>query len=401
MRIPFILNMIQSLTSDNITNKLNDGPYEMYCDTRRSMMKTIINENQRGLLFKNGQFVKMLNPGKYHTFINSEIEVLSLDEAVVSSMASSDVLLKDKNLRQSTLQKQVKDHMLSLRFINGKFYQILASNQYIFFTNHRNNEFIDVDIQNPYVDESIPKYIFEQIDKKYFMKIEVLKYQKALLYFNNQFIEILDNGTYYFWKSETKIDVTIIDTRVNQLEISGQEILTQDKVTLRINFVCQYKIIDYIKVFSEINDYKDQLYIMAQLVLREYIGKYKIDEILENKDTIADEITEVFKKKARAFYIEVISAGIKDIILPGEVRNIMNTVLIAQKKAQANVITRREEVASTRSLLNTARLMEENKTLYKLKQLEYLERICQNVGEISVNSQSNLLSQLNKIIDID
>ena len=76
----------------------------------------------------------------------------------------------------------------------------------------------------------------------------------------------------------------------------------------------------------------------------------------------------------------------------------MNTVLIAQKQSQANVITRREEVASTRSLLNTDKLMDENKTLYKLKELEYLERICQNVGEINVNGHQELLEQLTKIM---
>ena len=72
----------------------------------------------------------------------------------------------------------------------------------------------------------------------------------------------------------------------------------------------------------------------------------------------------------------------------------MNTVLLAEKRAQANVITRREEVASTRSLLNTAKLMEENKILYQLKKLEYLERICENVGNIQVNGGQDLLTQL-------
>ncbi len=72
----------------------------------------------------------------------------------------------------------------------------------------------------------------------------------------------------------------------------------------------------------------------------------------------------------------------------------MNTVLIAEKQAQANVITRREEVASTRSLLNTAKLMDENATLYKLKELEYIERICQRVGSISLNGNSDIISQL-------
>ena len=72
----------------------------------------------------------------------------------------------------------------------------------------------------------------------------------------------------------------------------------------------------------------------------------------------------------------------------------MNTVLVAEKKAQANVISRREEVASTRSLLNTARLMDENETLYKLKELEYVERICEKVGNIYLSTGGDILTQL-------
>ena len=92
--------------------------------------------------------------------------------------------------------------------------------------------------------------------------------------------------------------------------------------------------------------------------------------------------------------MELGNVGIKDIILPGEIRTIMNTVLIAEKQAQANVITRREEVASTRSLLNTARLMEENKILYRLKEMEYLEKICEKVGSISLSGGNGILGQL-------
>ena len=96
--------------------------------------------------------------------------------------------------------------------------------------------------------------------------------------------------------------------------------------------------------------------------------------------------------------MEFLNSGIKDIILPGEIRDIMNTVLVAERRAQANVITRREEVASTRSLLNTARLMDENKTLYKLKELECLERICAQVGSINVAGGGALLEQLKALM---
>ena len=104
------------------------------------------------------------------------------------------------------------------------------------------------------------------------------------------------------------------------------------------------------------------------------------------------------KEKEPQLFVQFCDAGVKDIILPGEIRDIMNTVLIAEKRAQANVITRREEVASTRSLLNTARLMDENQTLYRLKELEYIEKICENVGNITVNSGGDILSRLSTLL---
>jgi regulator of protease activity HflC (stomatin/prohibitin superfamily) len=78
-------------------------------------------------------------------------------------------------------------------------------------------------------------------------------------------------------------------------------------------------------------------------------------------------------------------------------KDIMNQVLIAQKKAQANVIMRREETASTRSLLNTAKLMEENDMLYKLKEMEYVEKIAEKIGEITVSGNGNMVTQLKEI----
>ena len=140
---------------------------------------------------------------------------------------------------------------------------------------------------------------------------------------------------------------------------------------------------------------------MAQLTLREYVGKYKLDEILENKEQMSEFVFGKLKEKEKEeeLFVSFADAGVKDIILPGEIREIMNTVLVAEKRAQANVITRREEVASTRSLLNTAKLMDENQTLYKLKELEYVERICENVGNISLNGNGNILGQLTAILN--
>ena len=144
-----------------------------------------------------------------------------------------------------------------------------------------------------------------------------------------------------------------------------------------------------------------QLYTHAQLILREYVGRFRLDELLEQKEEISQYVLEEMKKKQEDYCVEIVSAGIKDIILPGEIREIMNTVLLAEKRAQANVITRREEVASTRSLLNTARLMDENQTLFKLKEMEYLERICDKVGTISLNGGKGVMEQLAEMVGME
>jgi len=361
-------------------------------------MKTIIQENQRGLLFKNGKFTEYLLPGKHRRFGGGvDIVAVSASGAFKLEDYELGVFLANETLASELAVVDVADETIALHFVNGKYGETLGSGKYAFFSIFDEHEFMVVNIKDP-VSDDVPKYLFARIPQFLFAKVEVAEYQKARLYFDQKFVELLDAGTYYFWNSGAKIEAELVDTRMLTMDITGQEIMTVDKIGLRINFVCSYKISDYVKIRDEIDDYEKQIHILLQLALREYVGKYRLDEILENKDQISEYVLGRLKEKESQLFVNFSDAGVKDIILPGEIREIMNTVLIAEKRAQANVITRREEVASTRSLLNTAKLMEENKTLYKLKELEYLEKICDNVGSISVSGGGDLLSQLMSIL---
>lgn len=358
-------------------------------------MKTIVvNENQRGFLFKNGKYVKMLGVGKYRLFGGKQIELSELDEISCAS-CPIEVLLKDNDVKKSVDVIDVKDNERVLRYRNGVFVGcVQGRGKHAFWNLNAKNEFKIIDLSDPQVKDDVPAYVFDMIPKYLYKKIEVAEYQKARLFIDQKLMKILDAGTYYFWSTEKYIDVDYVDTRLLQMNICGQEIMTQDKVSVRVNFVCNYRIVDYIKTLTEIDDYKEQMHVAAQLALRDYIGKNKLDDILISKEEMSEFVFRRLKEKEKELYVEIKDAGVKDIVLPGEIRDIMNTVLIAEKRAQANVITRREEVASTRSLLNTAKLMEENATLYKLKELEYVERICENVGNINLNGGGDILSQL-------
>ena len=226
---------------------------------------------------------------------------------------------------------------------------------------------------------------------------QVESYEKGLLYSDGKFDKELETGVYYFWKNAIPVTILKADLRQQQMEISGQEILTKDKAALRINFYTQYIVNDVVKALSENKDFEKQLYIIMQLALREFIGTLTLDEILEKKESINQYVIENVKEKAEKLGVEIKDSGVRDIILPGDVKDIMNQVLIAQKKAQANIITRREETASTRSLLNTAKLMEENEMLFKLKEMEYVEKIAEKINSISLSGGNHVVEQLKDI----
>lgn len=361
-------------------------------------MKILVMEQERGLLFQKGRFIKMLNPGVYYFFGDSKVEKINASGAFSPASGELAVFLRDQSLAAQLAVAEVADQTLALHYIDGRYSECLGAGRYAFWAIHNTHTFEMVDFSAPDVPADFPRHLFEVLPRRLYTKVEVALYQKARLYFDKKLVRLLDEGTYYFWNCGVRVEYALVDTRLLQMEISGQEMLTLDKVTLRINFVCHYKINDYIKIHTEIDDFEEQMHVTLQLALRDFVGRCRLDEILENKEEISRFAYERLKEREGDFFVTIRDAGVKDIILPGEIRDIMNTVLVAEKRAQANVITRREEVASTRSLLNTARLMEENQTLYKLKELEYLERICDNVGSITVGGGADLLSQLGKIV---
>lgn len=118
--------------------------------------------------------------------------------------------------------------------------------------------------------------------------------------------------------------------------------------------------------------------------MREAVGGRTLDEMLGAKGVLDREIESGTRQRIEQHGLALASVGIKDVILPGDMKEILNRVVEAEKVAQANLIKRREETAATRSLLNTARLMEENPTLLRLKELETLEKITEKVDRLTV-----------------
>ena len=360
-------------------------------------MKTIINESQKGLLFQNGVLLKILGAGKYFTFGGKTIEVLSLDKESAPSGCPLQKLLDCTGAKGLTAEVTVKNGDVCLHYVDGCFEDVLTAGRHAFWSERGEHEFKVYSTAEPKIAD-VPATVLAQLGAAYVTEINVSAQNKAVVSYNGKTAEDLDEGRFFYWNGAVEVAARIYDMRVQTLSISGQEILTKDKVGVRVNFTANWRIADHKKLAEEYGDFDTVLYTAAQLALRDYLGVKTMDELLADRENIGAEILGELKSRTSEMHIEILSAGIKDVILPGEITAIMNSVLAAEKRAQANVITRREEVASTRSLLNTAKLMDENATLRRLKELEYIEKICANVGEITVDARSSLLSQLAQMI---
>lgn len=208
----------------------------------------------------------------------------------------------------------------------------------------------------------------------------------GLLFVNGKFVETLEPGSYGFWKYNRSITVRQLDLRLQTAEVSGQEILTKDRVSLRINLSASFRIAEALTVAMKLNDYSAFIYRELQLRLREAVGTKTLDELLEDKNILNQVISEEVQVKLEQFGINLLNVGVKDIVLPGEMKVILNQVVEAQKVAEANLIKRREETQAMRSLHNTAKMMENNPVLLRLKELEALEQVTQRIDRISVYS---------------
>ncbi|MBE8712594.1 slipin family protein [Sphingobacterium hungaricum] len=362
------------------------------------MKRVTINTNYVGLVFKNGEFKRVLKTGNHWLWFGEKVILYDLSKDYYFTNSELDGLLQHNEFTNLIDLILVGDNELVLVYQNGNFKSVLTAGRHVIWKALSINEFVKVNTDSIEIDQAINKNLLDKAPLLNFIRAyKIESFEKGLLFIDGKFDSVLDAGNYVYWKNSTMIQVLKADTRQLTMEIIGQEILTKDKAQLRLNFSVQYKVEDIIKALLENKDFEKQLYITIQLALRECIGLMTFDELMEGKEKIAEMVMSTTIENASALGVKLVNCGVKDIVLPGDVKEIMNQVLVAEKRAQANIITRREETASTRSLLNTAKLMEDNAMLYKLKEMEYVEKIAEKINTISLSGSGQIVDQLKQI----
>jgi regulator of protease activity HflC (stomatin/prohibitin superfamily) len=273
--------------------------------------------------------------------------------------------------------------------------EVLAPNsRRLYFKGYLDQRFERVDIATDFVvDPELVRQLIEYTGGGFKAKVpgaqgvygvQVPQFHVAVLYVDAKLAQVLEPGLRAFYTFGRTLRVDFVDLRLQVIEVAGQEILTKDKVPLRVNLNAGYRVTDVLTAFAKQAKPVDYLYKELQFGLRGAIGTRTLDELLEDKGAIDRAVAEHIERRVQGFGVEVDSVGVKDIILPGEMKAILAKVVEAEKAAAANVIRRREETSATRSLLNTARVMEDNPIALRLKELETLEKVTEKIDKISV-----------------
>ena len=335
-------------------------------------------EGERGILKINGRVERFLEPGihAYWTvFEKVEIEIYKVAKVFVHAD------LENMSRRAEDFPDleffSLEDNKRALITVNGRFYDVFSAPVFAFWKEGNKVEVEALSVDEVFINHSRMNDMLRS-SSALVEKVDVNAGQIALVNIDGKLEHRFEEGRYAYWKNIRKVDVTIVDLRESTFEISGQEIMTEDKVSLRVNALVTYKVQDAVKAIQEFQDYQAALYKEAQMILRSAIGARDLDSLLSDKESLEQFVESSIKDAGLKMGLAVRSLGLKDIILPGDMKDILNRVTEARKVAEASYITRREETAAMRSQANTAKIMEQNPILLKLREIEMAEKVASN-----------------------
>ncbi|HHT5178568.1 TPA: slipin family protein [Citrobacter freundii] len=307
--------------------------------------KITIQKAQLGLLSREGDYYQVLEAGQHRLpwFNTPEVLIVNRDGGEVpQALAEYSRRFQPEWVARFCLVADTTDTEAAALYINGVLQEILPpATRRLYWQADEVLKLVRMDTRQVLVPVDVMNAVLQPRrsgavkGREAILTVQVPAWHVGVLKIDGETQALLPPGLTAYWKVNHLIEAEVVDTRL-------------------------------------------------QFALREAVGTRTLDELLEDKQAIDEVVSAQVKARMTPFGIEVASLGVKDIVLPGDMKAILSQLVEAEKSAQANVIRRREETAATRSLLNTAKVMENNPVALRLKELETLERVAERIDKISV-----------------
>jgi regulator of protease activity HflC (stomatin/prohibitin superfamily) len=354
-------------------------------------LRVTVNDGERGLLFRNGSLARVLAPGR-HVLFDPRRDLTVETRAVVRTEMPLDrynVIKAERPDLAAALFELVETgpNEIALVSLDGRPALLMGPWQARAWWKVATT--VTVDRVDAAGEPEVPERFLTlsaAARAPYMTETVVENHEAGLLFVEGRLVRRLAPGRLAYWTVNRKVEVKRIDLRPRPVEITAQEMLTRDRIALRVTLTAFRRIDDPERAVAAIDDIDAYLYRLIQFAIREAVAGRTLDEVLSARGAVDAELRESVLARLDETGITLTGLGVKDVILPGEIRDLVNKVVEAERTARANLIRRQEETAATRSLLNTARLMEDNPLLLRLKELESLERLVEKVGRIDLHA---------------
>lgn len=366
-----------------------------------------VRRHERGLMFVNGDFSRVLGPGEYRFWdriLNPERTRVEMVSVLTPRLEHPllDVLLEDAGLREQVKVFDLSQTQRALVWVGERLHAIHGPGRYAYWNSPPATHPVRVEVLNSeelrFEHPRRDAVVEHAQSGQWFESVDVPEDAAVLVYRSGRLESRLPAGRNVLFRGHGKLGYKSVDLREKMLEVAGQDIITGDKVSLRVTMLVSFRVVDPLKSVSVVADAEQAVYREAQLALRTSVGARTLDQVLADKNSIGGEVQSALHARAAEFGVQVRSVGLRDVILPGEMKTILNQVMEAEKRAQAELIRRREETAATRSQANTARLLAENPALARLRELELLKDVLAGTNATFVFGQGDLADQVRALV---
>jgi regulator of protease activity HflC (stomatin/prohibitin superfamily) len=360
-------------------------------DRRFWTLRVTVKDGERAILLRDGRFERVLEPGRHRLFdpkreLTADVYQVVRTEFPVERYNVLKAARPDLATALFAEVEMTAGELAVVSFDGRPVHLVGPWTTRVFWKVATKVDVERIDVaSDPKV---APRHLamVSRTQNTYLTEPVIENHEAGLLFIEGRFVERLAPGRHSYWTVDRKVEVKRLDLRPQAVEITAQEMLTKDRIALRVTLTALRRIVDPVRVATAVADVDGWLYRLVQFAIRETVAARTLDEVLSAKGALDAELRAYVRERVAETGIEVSELGVKDVILPGDIRELVNKVVEAERIAKANLIRRQEETAATRSLLNTAKLMEDNPLLLRLKELESLERLVEKVGRIDLHA---------------
>ncbi len=175
-----------------------------------------------------------------------------------------------------------------------------------------------------------------------------------------------------------------LDLRTITLDVPPQDIITRDNVSVKINAVVYYRVMDPIKAVIEVEDYEFATSQISQTTLRSVIGQVELDDLLSNRDKINSALQEIIDKQTDPWGVKVSVVEVKHVDLPDEMRKAMARQAEAERERRAKVIAAEGEFQAADKLKGAAAVIADHPMALQMRYLQTLVEVSSERSSVVV-----------------